>query len=313
MLRGLVGGPLREIFGFTKQFNSRWVGHPILNRAGLHVARMVATDALLALRRAELVLAGRRVGHDELARFRRDGIVALPEFLPTKVFEAMRDEARARVAELPPPVRPIAPRGLRVEQPHAHGFDRFDGDTVNRYLTIDRARMPHTTDALHDHRFAALCSLATGFRHRIDRFRIYQTIHGDDRVNPDYQRRPHRDTFHSTIKLWLFLDDVPASAGPFMYSPGSHRMTPQRARWEHARAIAASSPEARDRGGAFRVDADGLAAMMVPVPRPYPVAANTLVLADVRGFHARGHAAAGAERLALYGNLRFWPFSPIAY
>ncbi len=171
----------------------------------------------------------------------------------------------------------------------------------------------HRTSPLRSVIHGSLRCVATGFRHRLDRFRIYQTIHGNDRVNPDLQRRPHRDTFHSTIKLWLFLDDVPERAGPLMYPPGSHRMTRRRIRWEHGKAVAASALDATDRGGAFRIDARELAEIEVPALRPYPVAANTLVLADVRGFHARGHAAAGAQRLALYGNLRFWPFSPLAY
>lgn len=299
-----------DVFGFTKAFHSRWVGSHPLNRAGLHVARMLATDACLALRRTELAMLGRGIGlDDELGQLGRDGIVVVDNFLPDAVFRAARDQARAQIAALPPP--PPPERGFGAKHPTPHGFDRYDGGTLNRFVALDHA--PHVLDALHDNRLAALCTVASGFRYRPERFWIYQTVHGDDRANPDYQRRPHRDTFHSTFKAWLFLDDVPAHAGPLLYSPGSHRMTTRRLRWEHGKALAASAPEARERGGAFRVDAAGLRDMQLPALRPYPVAANTLVLADVRGFHARGQAAAGVTRLALYGNLRLWPFSPLAY
>ena len=36
----------------------------------------------------------------------------------------------------------------------------------------------------------------------------------------------HADTFHPTVKAWLFLTDVAEDEGPFTYVPGSHRATP---------------------------------------------------------------------------------------
>src|ERR1700694_3362140 len=45
---------------------------------------------------------------------------------------------------------------------------------------------------------------------------------------PDPQTALHADTFHPTVKAWLFLTDVAADAGPFTYVPGSHRLTPER-------------------------------------------------------------------------------------
>ena len=41
--------------------------------------------------------------------------------------------------------------------------------------------------------------------------------------------------------------------------------------------------------------------------------ANTLVLADVFGFHRRGAAVPGRQRLALYGWNRQYPFLPITW
>jgi hypothetical protein len=35
----------------------------------------------------------------------------------------------------------------------------------------------------------------------------------------------HADTFHPTVKAWLFLTDVAEDAGPFAYVPGSRRLT----------------------------------------------------------------------------------------
>ena len=56
---------------------------------------------------------------------------------------------------------------------------------------------------------------------------------------PDPQTALHADTFHPTVKAWLFLTDVAADAGPFTYVPGSHRLTPQRLAWERRMSLAA--------------------------------------------------------------------------
>lgn len=306
-------GPVFRSLTRTKAFSDRWIGDPWLNRLGLHVARIAATDACLASRR---LLLARRARPDVAEALRRDGVVVIPDVLPAPVFDAMRAEVHRVVddaaAAHPPPTR-TDERGFGAKRPFPGGFDRFDGGTLNRFLDVDPARHPATAAAVRDPALAATCAYASGFRHRPRRFAIYQTVHGDEAANPDPQRVAHRDTFHSTIKLWLFVDDVRATDGPFWYAPGSHRMTPARYRWEHRRAVAASRPDAPDRDGSFRIDPDELPALGVPPLRAYPVAANTLVLADVRGFHRRGDAPSGTRRLSLYANLRLWPFTPVPY
>ncbi len=48
----------------------------------------------------------------------------------------------------------------------------------------------------------------------------------------DPQEHLHSDTFHATVKAWLFLTDVEPGESCFTYVPGSHRLTPQRLAWE---------------------------------------------------------------------------------
>ena len=54
---------------------------------------------------------------------------------------------------------------------------------------------------------------------------------------PDPQLELHADTFHPSLKAWLFLTDVTDDQGPLTYVAGSHRLTPQRLAWEQARSI----------------------------------------------------------------------------
>src|SRR6202035_1704280 len=104
----------------------------------------------------------------------------------------------------------------------------------------------------------------------------------------DPQTFVHADTFHPTVKAWLFLTDVAADAGPFTYVPGSHRLTPERLAWGARHRLPArhsADPEIRE--GSFRIMPKELAARGLPEPRAFAVPANTLIVADTFGFRAR--------------------------
>ena len=85
-------------------------------------------------------------------------------------------------------------------------------------------------------------------------------------------------------------------------------------RWEQATADAAIRHQRQpDVSGSFRIKEDGLVALGLPPPVSLTCPSNTLVLADVFGFHRRGAALPGRERLALYGWNRPYPFLPITW
>ena len=134
-----------------------------------------------------------------------------------------------------------------------------------------------------------------------------QTIISGARAGlPDPQTDLHTDTFHPTVKAWLFLTDVAPDAMPFVYVPGSHRLTPQRLDWERRMSIAASQPGSGPAGGAAatgwcaRSRPRQLAELGLPPPRAIAVPANTLVVADTFGFHARGASARPTTRVEIW-------------
>jgi len=130
---------------------------------------------------------------------------------------------------------------------------------------------------------------------------------------PDPQTALHADTFHPAVKAWLFLTDVAADSGPFTYVPGSHRLTPERLAWERRMSLVARhSPDADTREGSFRIDLAELAALGLPEPRVFAVPANTLVVADTFGFHARGPSAGRSLRVEVWAYGRRSPFVPWA-
>jgi hypothetical protein len=129
----------------------------------------------------------------------------------------------------------------------------------------------------------------------------------------DPQTFLHADTFHPTVKAWLFLTDVAEDAGPFTYVPGSHRLTRQRLDWERCMSLSARhSPNPDDRQGSFRIDPAELASLGLPQPRSFAVPPNTLIVADTFGFHARGPSERPSLRVEIWAYGRRSPFLPWA-
>lgn len=298
-------GSASVILSSVKSFENKWIGHSTLNRYGLHPARIALADASTQARR--LALGARREA--SLRELERDGVVVLPNFLAQEHFEQVRAEVSSALdrAEQKRSVVSVGDRGFGPKRHFEGGFDRWDGDTLNRYLFIDGSH-PHTRATADE--VMKLAATAVGVRAHASRVHVYQTVHGRDAKNSDNQKQLHRDTFHSALKFWLFLEDVKPEQGPFVYVKRSHRMTLARYRWEYERAELASQAKS---GGSFRIGVDELEQLGLEPPVPIPVSANTLVLADVRGFHRRGDAFAGARRVALYANIRPNPFVPVPY
>jgi len=120
------------------------------------------------------------------------------------------------------------------------------------------------------------------------------------------------DTFHPTAKAWLFLTDVAEEDGPFVYVPGSHRLTQARLDWEQRMSVAVSAGagDGNTRHGSFRISVDMIEQLGLPPPMKLPVPANTLVVADTFGFHARGGSMRPSSRVEVWGFARRSPFLP---
>jgi hypothetical protein len=263
---------------------SRW-----LNERGLHTARVRLAGRIAEMRRRRLASL---VSEADRAGFERDGFVIRPNFLPDAEFAELLRQVKAY-------------RGMLREI--------GEGDTILRKIALD----PKT--------LAALPALGRLLRHPEWRGLIryigsrdaepvvwIQSILRHAHEGPaDPQTALHADTFHPTVKAWLFLTDVAADAGPFTYVPGSHRLSPERLDWERRMSLAApSSRDADTRQGSFRIEPGELAALGLPEPRIFAVPANTLIVADTFGFHARGPSAGRSVRVEIWAYGRRSPFVP---
>jgi hypothetical protein len=273
-----------KFFARNPVIGSRW-----LNERGLHTARVRLAGRLAESRRRRLAPL---ISPEDRRQLDRDGFVIKRDFLPPDVFAALVAQVRA--------VR--APAREMVE-----------GDTVTRHIALDPAvlaRAPAARALLDTPEWRNLIAYA-GSSAAAPMVYVQTIISGAVSGPPDPQTDLHTDTFHPTVKAWLFLTDVEPDAMPFVYVPGSHRLTPQRLHWERRMSLAASQ---RGPAGEHRLvralDPAQLGALGLPPPRAIAAPANTLVVADTFGFHARGQSSRPTSRVEIWAMGRRNPFLP---
>ncbi|MFW2829763.1 phytanoyl-CoA dioxygenase family protein [Sphingomonas sp. ID0503] len=267
------------------------IGSPALNRRGLHTRRVALAHNLAGWRRSHLA---HLLSPEDRAAFDRDGFVEKRDFLPPALFSTLRDAVLARRA----PAR-----------------DMVQGDTITRRFAVDPAYIrdvPALRAPLADPVWRGLIRYAGSFDQ--EPLVYVQSILSHVRdAEPDPQTAFHADTFHPTVKAWLFLTDVAEDEGPFTYVPGSHRLTPARLAWEQAMSLKA--PGGVDRlsaRGSFRIAESDLPSLGLSAPRAFAVPANTLVVGDTFGFHARGPSVRPSTRVEIWAYGRRNPFLPFA-
>jgi hypothetical protein len=288
---------LVEVFTWEKSFrNNPIIGSRVLNALGLHVLRVVVAHALFRFR---LLLLSPLVPAADRRRFLRDGFLVKTDFLPPEQFAALSAEIRGYEGEI---------------------GEISEGDTRTQrvFLTHEaRKRLPEC-ERLASGRTLDRLLRYTSSKNRPPFFYIENLHqHAGEAGRPDPQKDLHADTFHPCVKAWLYLDPVNGRNGPFVYLPGSHRLTWRRIRWEYRESLRASrrgtNPQASARywDGAFRLSEQERREMDLPEPVALEVPANTLVLANVRGFHRRGDASQAGSRLSIWMQARDNPFNPL--
>lgn len=265
------------------------IGSPALNRRGLHARRAKLAHAMAWRRRARLA---RMISAADRAAFDRDGFVMRGNFLPRDTFERLRDAVFAHAA----PAR-----------------EMLQGDTITRRFAVDPdyiAAVPVIRQLLDNPDWRGLNRYIGSFNQ--EPLTYVQTILSHVRdTKPDPQTDLHLDTFHPTVKAFYFLTDVAEDEGPFVYVPGSHRLTPGRLKWEYEQSISAAASDDRLASrGSLRATVAEIERMGFGAPKAFAVPANTLVVADTVGFHARGFSARPTVRVEIWTYGRRNPFLP---
>ena len=270
------------------------IGSKTLNRMGLHAKRVSIAMDMANWRRkslANLVTAEQRREYEE------NGFVKIENFLPPEVFAQVTAE---------------------LENCDFDRYDMLQGTTVTRRALIDDSdveRLPGFKAARNDPRMTNLLRYVSS--HDGQPLLVVQVVMAlastpSKESAADPQTALHSDTFQPTAKAWLFLKDVGEEDGPFSYVPGSHKVTPQRLAWEQGISENADTIENKySARGSLRIMPDELAALGYGQPVKMVVKANTLIVADTHGFHARCPSYKPTTRIEIYGSLRRNPFLPV--
>lgn len=128
----------------------------------------------------------------------------------------------------------------------------------------------------------------------------------------DQQNEYHLDTFFPSMKWWLFLNDTTEN-NALNYSLGSCQLTNSLFQFWYDRCLETTEGNAESwrtkaqAEGSLRASKEELKVMGYEM-KPLHVKANTLIIANVGGFHARGRETNSNERHAIHGVIRVNPF-----
>ena len=261
-------------------------GSPLANRLGLQLARIAAVNLAFRMRR-------RTVDEDirpYVEAYERDGVVILENFLPEEVFAAIQAECRAA---------------------HEAGLFKTesaeDNSVIEDILVVKKNVLPTTSAVLSRHE--QLLRIATA----ITRLPPPKAIKLDVRYMRKTADAPppsrllgthylHADVHYPSAKAWLFLHDIDESNGAFVYAKGSQEMGFGRLLYEYDASVRVAKA-VRDRTIGTSIPFNIVRAPTAKQRRLMGIEettlsgkANTLVLANIGGFHRRGDPLEGHRR-----------------
>ena len=276
MLRVLGAPAASVVLSREKEFKIWPLGAAPLLRRGLHVWRVVFAH----------YAAKRRAGALGCDHFLGDGLIEVKGLTGNP---DLCREAAAQIRALPP----------AHKKTDANLLTNLDAVVLEKPT---RLAWPWVRD---------LCGLDAlpdaPIKHRANAF-AQHLVRGPD--DDDEQATPHSDCFMPAVKWWWFPEAV--AAGALRYARGSAELTPAMLAFHYRESnrVAAGDVEpwrlGRGRGhvgGSLRFGEDELAAIGLDC-RPIEVEADTLLIANVFGVHARGMPAAPTARLAVHGSIR---------
>jgi hypothetical protein len=266
--------------------NQKVVGSFAANAAGLQVGRIL-------LFRLAMMVGRWRHGirlPARLAALDRDGMALLPDYLSGQEFAELRAAFQSILAD--------AEHGRRKKYA---GDDHVD-ITLVPLTRAAIATYPVLRRIFDSPEIAAAFSYLSGKRVEVNEIVLELVRHRASEKDPETVL--HADTFFPNQNAWLFVEDVELACGPFVYAPGSHRLTPTRLLFQYL----ASLRHFRGESGSPRIS-DRFARLLGLAAKPCAVPRNTLAISNNFGFHARGVGQGGTIRAGFKLSSKETPFS----
>ena len=131
-----------------------------------------------------------------------------------------------------------------------------------------------------------------------------------DDLNLDTQKEYHYDTFYSTFKAWLYIDDVKIDDGPFYYIKNSHKFSLKRFFQEWIFSIKYSFNKKIDDSFRYGNSLKNQNKFNNEAHK-FNGGKNTFVMANTHGLHRRGDSKINTIRNTIHFYSRENPFKII--
>jgi hypothetical protein len=252
-----------------------------LNLMGLQMFRTLGARLAHRSRRIDVLPDVR----DKAEQLERDGIVLCPDFLPSDHFDALRNEC------------------LGLAGPHPASYVRMSGPNRDARVlvrSLELGRLPALARFLNCTRLKALLEGAERRRlgDLVQYAKIEHLTQGQDTGQRDPQTELHSDIFFTSHKAWFYLTDVTLASGPLTFIKGTHLLTPGRLYrvYEHSVRMKPGDDPSR------RLSPSEIGSLPEATVAVCP--ANTLVVANTCGYHARRQGVPGQERCSIHLEVR---------
>ena len=226
---------------------------------------------------------------DECKSLLKDGVVVIPNFLPTSEFVALRKEHKRLIEN-----HNFETKGQCLSQ------EQYSPNSVAIYA--DDPKPSALSAFLQNPRLLFLLQVGEGRRKCLINWSQYEaTIGGVAKDNfSELEEQIHSDTYFSTHKVFLYLHDVGIENGPFTYCRRTMRVT-----WRRLVREYASSLEKKATRDTWRPE-EWEQKYLDLTEEPIVGLANTLIIADTNGFHKRTRGR--TERFTVQLMTRHNPF-----
>jgi len=256
-----------------------------LNRMGIQVARTYLARGIYNLRPATISPNLRSY----LLQLRQDGMVVIENFFPEEEFASLKEECFDMLAN----------NENRLNT-RMHGPTEYSIAVIKDFVD---EKQEFINKFYADPRLHALLQAAEKTRFEIDRAHraVERVRQGSLSTIGDPETELHSDIFYHTHKAWLYLTDVTPKDAPLVYVKGSHRLSIAQARHIYKHSCKPDMPSRRITPD--ELDECGWKEQALECKQ------NTLVVANVCGYHRRSVGQPGGERVSLHCSIRSQPFA----
>ncbi len=276
----MKNSPLVQAFTSAKVVKS-----PVLNRMGLQIARSYAARWWYNIRPASVDANLRPL----LRKLQSDGMVMIENFLPDEAFERLKADC-LRLLEFDPKRitrKEMGPTQYSVAA--LKDYPDFKSEFIDQFYA--------------DPRLVGLMQAAE--KRKIDMRLVHRAVEhvkqGNVTTEGDPETEMHSDVFYHTHKAWLYLTDVEPKDAPLAFVPGTHRLKTTQWKYIYEHSLEPDKPSRRIKEEELKKWGRSEVALKCKK--------NTLVLANVCGYHRRSVGQPGGERIALLCSVRSQPFA----